>query len=161
MIEVVSDNGMNRRNPVFCDLLYMMEFSENPHGYGRNEAMKYRFGFIEGVGGQELGDTNIVRDCDRTLVPILIAEDLEEEPICEIVPNLLEIDLLLVPVTQIRPSDQRVTSDVEIEHIETADEKNEREMELINSIDLSKYSPEKIKAANQRNEEEDAMASAE
>jgi hypothetical protein len=152
MIEVVNDNGMNRRTAVYQDLLYDMEFSANPHNYTRAQALQYRFGYIEGVGGQEIGDINIVRDYDKTLTPILINEDLEEEPIAEIMTNLLETDVLLVPVTQIRPEDERVTLDKFIKVEITEDEKRKRDLDLINSIDLSKYSPEKMKANDEENE---------
>ncbi len=157
MIEVFNDNGMNRRTPIFQDLIYTMETSANPHDYSRNDRLHYRFGFIEGVGGQELGETNIVRDYDKTLTPHLISEDLEGEPIREIINDLLEHDILLVPVSQIRPKDGQVTMQPWIETIETEEEKRKRELEMINSIDLSKYSPEKIIEANTRLEEESAM----
>ncbi|GMI27175.1 hypothetical protein TeGR_g2617 [Tetraparma gracilis] len=168
MIEVVNDNGMNRRTAVFQDLLFLMEHSSNPHKYPRKELLHYRFGIIEGVGGQELGDTNVVRDYDRSLAPILIKEEVEDEPIREIVANLLELDLLLVPVSQIRPSDDCVTLRLQVQDIVTEEEKMKRDLELINSIDLSKYSPEKIAEANRpspekraQEEEEEAMAMAE
>ena len=165
---------MNRRSSAYQDLLYTMEFSANPHGYGRKEAMRYRFGYISGVGGQEGGDVNIVRDVDRLAAPVLIGEEVEEEPVCEVVANLLETDLVLVPVTQIRPQDGRVTLDKHVEPEVITDKMKEemkaaRDKNLIASIDLSRYSPEKIAAANrgrgreeeEREEEEAAMARAE
>ena len=84
LIEVVNDNGMNRRTGMYQDLLYLMENSANPHGYDRKGLRHYRFGVIEGVGGQETGDTNIARDYDKSLVPRLIESDVESEPIKEV-----------------------------------------------------------------------------
>ncbi|GMI05255.1 hypothetical protein TrRE_jg7605 [Triparma retinervis] len=160
MIEVVNDNGMNRRTGMYQDLLYLMENSANPHGYDRKGLRHYRFGVIEGVGGQETGDTNIARDYDKSLVPRLIESDVESEPIKEIIDNLLELDILLVPVSQIRPQDGSVTMQIWRPEFKTEEEVMKDAVEYINNIDLTKYSPEKLEAAN-RKEEESLMEQAE
>ena len=154
---------MNRRTAMFQDLLHLMATSANPHGYEGKKKMKYRFGVIEGIGGQELGDSNFTRDYDKSLVPRLIASGVESEPIKEVVGNLLELDILLVPVSQIRPQDGSVTSQIWQETFETEEEKMKRTVATINAIDLTKYSPDKIQAANNpnRTEEEEAMELAE
>eukprot|EP00520_Triparma_pacifica_P016695 CAMPEP_0118648254 /NCGR_PEP_ID=MMETSP0785-20121206/9056_1 /TAXON_ID=91992 /ORGANISM="Bolidomonas pacifica, Strain CCMP 1866" /LENGTH=163 /DNA_ID=CAMNT_0006540431 /DNA_START=285 /DNA_END=772 /DNA_ORIENTATION=- len=160
MIEVVNDNGMNRRTGMYQDLLYLMENSANPHGYDRKALRQYRFGVIEGIGGQETGDTNIARDYDKSSVPRLIESDVETEPIKEIVENLLELDILLVPISQIRPQDGVVTMQIWRPEFKTEQEVMKEAVEYINDIDLSKYSPEKLEAAN-RKEEETLMEEAE
>lgn len=189
MIEVVNDNGMNRRTAMYQDLLYLMESSANPHSYERKALLKYRFGTIEGIGerfctassffclppssrerlsyitcfaplgGQELGDTNVARDYDKSLTPQLIDSELEEKPVKEVIDNLLELDILLVPVSQIRPQDSAVTMQVWIDEMKTEEEVMKESIAYINSIDLTKYSPEKVEMAN-RNEEEELMEKA-
>ena len=54
LVECVNDRGMNRRTTVYQDLLHLMASSPNPHGYGGKELRGYLFGYIEGVGGQEV-----------------------------------------------------------------------------------------------------------
>jgi hypothetical protein len=103
MIEVVNDNGMNRRSGMYQDLLYLMENSANPHGYDRKALRQYRFGVIEGVGGQETGDTNIARDYDKTLVPRLIESDVETEPIKEVSSASHQLQLLNSPSPHTSP----------------------------------------------------------
>lgn len=56
MIEVTKSDSMLRRSAMFQDLLYLMEESANPHSYDRKALRHYRFGVIEGVGGQETGE---------------------------------------------------------------------------------------------------------
>jgi hypothetical protein len=103
MIEVVNDNGMNRRSGMYQDLLYLMENSANPHGYDRKALRQFRFGVIEGVGGQETGDTNIARDYDKTLVPRLIESDVETEPIKEVSSASHQLQLLNSPSPHTSP----------------------------------------------------------
>lgn len=148
---------------MYQDLLHLMATGSNPHEYEGKKIMKYRFGVIEGIGGQELGDTNFTRDYDKSLVPRLIDSEVESEPIKEVVGNLLELDILLVPVSQIRPQDGSVTAQIWQDTFETEEEKMKRTVDHINEIDLTKYSLEKIQAANNpsREEEENAMELAE
>ena len=163
LIEVFNDNGMNRRTALFQDVLHTMMTAFNPHQYPIGQLATYRFGVMAGIGGREVGDVNITRDYDKMQVPSLISEDVESEPICTIVHNLNDIDLIIVPISQIRPQDQAVSLQQYIEVAVVEANKKKKELDYINSIDLSKYSPDKIAAANQRirREEEDAMAKAE
>ena len=166
LIEVFNDRGMNRRTALFQDVLHTLVNSANPHGYSKAELADYRFAVMSGVGGREVGETNVARDFDRSAVPTLILSQREEETVVAVVGNLNDQDVIIIPISQIRQKDQAVSLLEYKEVVITVAEKKKMEIDYINSIDLSKYSPEKIKAANtrsqkEREEEEEAMARAE
>jgi len=60
---------------------------------------------------------------------------------------------LLVPVSQIRPQDGAVTTQIWRPEFKTEEEVMKEAVEYINDIDLTKYSPEKVAAANRKEEE--------
>ena len=69
---------------------------------------------------------------------------LQEEPIYEIMGNLLELDLMIVPVSQVRPKDGSVTMNAWVDVALTKEEKQKQDIDAINAIDLSKYSSEAL-----------------
>ena len=52
----------------------------------------------------------MARDYDKFLVPSLIPLDAEGERVRDVIPNLLEVDVILVPVSQIRQKDGACTA---------------------------------------------------
>ena len=149
MIEVVNDNGMNRRTVLYQDLLYTMNNSNNPHLYSNHELQQYRFAVMEGVGGRETGEMNIARDYDSSVVPRLIGLEEEGGLIPSIIPNFFDLDILLIPVSQIRRGDQLVTLVREEDIIREKEEDLEKKkIEYMKSIDLDKYSASKIEVGN-------------
>ena len=127
LVECVNDRGMNRRTTVYQDLLHLMTSSANPHGYTKKELQGYRFGYIEGVGGQETGGGNVARDYDKSLVPALVSRDAEGERVRDVIPNLLEVDVILVPNSQIRSKDGACTSIAWRDEFEMKEEEKVRE----------------------------------
>lgn len=139
MIETSNEGGMNRRTMLFQELHHVMMTSSNPHAYKKTQLHEYRFGVLSGVGGIEEGDRNVTRDYDKTAVPSLFSLELEEEPIAQIMGNLLEYDLLVVPISQVRPKDELVSINVYEEVVLTEKEQAKQDVEAINSINLEKY----------------------
>mmetsp|Transcript_7944 Transcript_7944/g.16591 ORF Transcript_7944/g.16591 Transcript_7944/m.16591 type:complete len:215 (-) Transcript_7944:34-678(-) len=163
LVECVNDRGMNRRTTVYQDLLHLMTSSPNPHGYGARELRGYRFGYIEGVGGQETAEVSVARDYDKSLVPSLIPLDAEGERVRDVIPNLLEVDVILVPVSQIRQKDGACTAIAWREEFEMKEaEKMKKTVDYINSIDLEKYHAKGVGGdAGEEDEETKAMIAAE
>mmetsp|Transcript_34002 Transcript_34002/g.49887 ORF Transcript_34002/g.49887 Transcript_34002/m.49887 type:complete len:169 (+) Transcript_34002:1184-1690(+) len=107
MIEFTEDNGMFRRSMFFTELSNIMEQCSNPHGYKCKDLKEYAFATMKGVGGDEKSER---LELDRA--PAIISRDVEEEPICEVIANLLQLDLILVPISQMCPIDNAITNNI-------------------------------------------------
>lgn len=104
LIEWKEDRGMFRRTQVYCELLDVMLRSSNTYGYSKVDQRKYRFGTIPNIGGATgcLCDTAMA----ETSFPAILSKDIEDEPIEQIIGT--ELDLIIVPLTQICPSTRKV-----------------------------------------------------
>ena len=129
MIEYKFEDGMYRRTMIYQELMHIMDSSSssctNPHGYKDSDKREYVFGTIPGVGeenNQANSTTNgTTIDISFTIkydvVPTIIQQDVEDEPIVEIIGDPLKYDIIIVPITQVRPYDNIVTPET-IEQID-------------------------------------------
>lgn len=95
-IEVMNDNGMNRRTSLFQELLSVMLELPNPHGWPAAVALTYRFG----VWPDESYDV-----VHSSVKPKVIPHDNEIDLVSKWIPRPLEQDLILIPQAQIDPQD--------------------------------------------------------
>eukprot|EP00614_Pseudopedinella_elastica_P006985 CAMPEP_0172603498 /NCGR_PEP_ID=MMETSP1068-20121228/23749_1 /TAXON_ID=35684 /ORGANISM="Pseudopedinella elastica, Strain CCMP716" /LENGTH=225 /DNA_ID=CAMNT_0013405259 /DNA_START=235 /DNA_END=913 /DNA_ORIENTATION=+ len=89
LIETVNDNNMIRRSPLYQEFLITVSNIPNPYKYGDKDLRHYRFAAFAQPG-----------DLFPTLIP---KEEEETMLVVDSVPNFLTDDLLLVPVSQVRP----------------------------------------------------------
>mmetsp|Transcript_41741 Transcript_41741/g.50014 ORF Transcript_41741/g.50014 Transcript_41741/m.50014 type:complete len:164 (+) Transcript_41741:135-626(+) len=92
MIEVTCDKGMYRRSALFSEIRHVMSTSPNPHEYPQSMANKYVFGSMKG-----LADSNENSLMSENHVPLVISEDVEDEPIIDILGHNSEYDLIIIP----------------------------------------------------------------
>jgi hypothetical protein len=158
-VEIQMDRGMQRRTTLYQEILYLCLNLENdiggtggnPHEYTEAQMRGgYRFATMENVGGRE--EESSTKDPETGEIigmkmpptearPILIKlEDEDQRTIMEIIPNLLDVDVIIVPLTQVRKEDDIVTNIrwAEVAALAAAAKKKEEEA-YIASIDLSKY----------------------
>ncbi|KAL7504162.1 hypothetical protein ACHAXN_001860 [Cyclotella atomus] len=97
-IEEKELNGVKKRTIFYTEFIHFMQRCPNPLGYQDKESLtSYRIGLL-----------NIVEDTYKLVQPsaddiVLVQEDEETKPICEVVSDLLSTDLVLIPKTQIHP----------------------------------------------------------
>ncbi len=118
MIEYKFEDGMYRRTMIYQEIMHIMDSScTNPHGYKDSDKREYVFGTIPGVGeenNQAISTTNgaaIDISFSTYGVPTIIQQDVEDEPIVEIIGDPLKYDIIIVPITQVRPYDNIVTAE--------------------------------------------------
>jgi len=125
MIEYHMDKGMARRSVLYSQLLYLMSTVGNPHSRPETDKLKYVFGTIRRNKETPKSSTespksegnkhefDMEEECryrhDVNTIPLIIQEDVEEEPLSEIFGDSL-IDLIVIPLLLVRPKDSIVTS---------------------------------------------------
>ena len=116
------------------------------------------------LSSSQTAEVSIARDYDKSLVPSLISPDAEGERVRDVIPNLLEVDVILVPVSQIRRKDGACTAIAWREEFEMKEaEKTKKTVDYINSIDLDKYQEKGagVGRGGEEDEETKAMIAAE
>lgn len=124
MIEYHMDKGMVRRSVLYSQLLHLMSMAGNPHSRPESDKLKYVFGTIRrdqtateslksSISGFSKQELNAEEECcyrnDVRNVPLIIQEEIEEEPLSEIFGDSL-IELIVVPLKLVRPGDSIVTA---------------------------------------------------
>mmetsp|Transcript_23496 Transcript_23496/g.72276 ORF Transcript_23496/g.72276 Transcript_23496/m.72276 type:complete len:236 (+) Transcript_23496:28-735(+) len=90
-IQEFRDDGTMRRSPMYQAFLATMNDlyeCNNPHNWPRHVAMTYRFGLLQEDG-----------------VPTVIPTKCEDDLVSKWLPKPLEVDLILVPQSQVGPDD--------------------------------------------------------
>ncbi len=111
--ETEGDGGRIRKRTLFFqEFLFFAERCSNPHGYGKEDRKNYRIGVLrvgdvaeEGAAPSGYG----AREMDIKL----IREDVETEPIFEVVGDVLGTDFVLIPRCQLHPETGRLFDDDE------------------------------------------------
>ena len=96
-IEVVNQGGMLRRTSLFQELLAVMLELKNPHEYPPARALSYRFGVWPTNDYSKLDDVSTV--------PTVIPKAAEDDLVSKWITDPLEMDLILIPQTQIDRND--------------------------------------------------------
>eukprot|EP00569_Conticribra_weissflogii_P001754 CAMPEP_0171351968 /NCGR_PEP_ID=MMETSP0878-20121228/40300_1 /TAXON_ID=67004 /ORGANISM="Thalassiosira weissflogii, Strain CCMP1336" /LENGTH=175 /DNA_ID=CAMNT_0011857413 /DNA_START=209 /DNA_END=736 /DNA_ORIENTATION=+ len=107
--ETEGDGGRIRKRTLFFqEFLFFMERCSNPYGYGKEDLKNYRIGVLR------VGDVAETKNGgDGEAVPNakdikLIREDVETEPIFEVVGDVLGTDFVLIPSCQLHPETGRL-----------------------------------------------------
>jgi hypothetical protein len=103
IIEFEDHNGMYKKTALNLELRYVMKNACNPHGYINADLLNYEFATV-GTGESE-------SDCKEMLSnikPDLLSLKVETELVGG---ALSGADLVLVPRTQIRPQDNKITGE--------------------------------------------------
>eukprot|EP00586_Coscinodiscus_wailesii_P012925 CAMPEP_0172497096 /NCGR_PEP_ID=MMETSP1066-20121228/95155_1 /TAXON_ID=671091 /ORGANISM="Coscinodiscus wailesii, Strain CCMP2513" /LENGTH=167 /DNA_ID=CAMNT_0013269689 /DNA_START=99 /DNA_END=602 /DNA_ORIENTATION=- len=111
-IEMETDRGLQRHTIAYIELRNNARLCHNWHDYPEERVTThYRFGTrFGGTKKNTRGFLEVAVGGNVPPPPLVICEDVEDEPILEIVgTEREEIDLVVIPVTQIRPSDDVVT----------------------------------------------------
>jgi hypothetical protein len=103
MIEFEQVDGMYKRTTLNLELRYIMRKACNPHGYSFCDLLSYDFATVE-AGPWKSDSKKLLIDA----VPNLLSPKLETELVGG---QLLGLDLVLVPKTQIRPQDSKIASE--------------------------------------------------
>jgi hypothetical protein len=105
IIEFEDKNGMYKKTALNLELGYIMKNACNPHGYTNADLLNYEFATV----GTSTGKSE--SDCKEMLTnvkPDLVFPKVETELVGR---ALSGVDLVLVPRTQIRPQDNKLTSE--------------------------------------------------
>eukprot|EP00629_Pelagomonadales_sp_RCC1024_P012459 CAMPEP_0119273938 /NCGR_PEP_ID=MMETSP1329-20130426/11167_1 /TAXON_ID=114041 /ORGANISM="Genus nov. species nov., Strain RCC1024" /LENGTH=202 /DNA_ID=CAMNT_0007274199 /DNA_START=169 /DNA_END=774 /DNA_ORIENTATION=- len=95
-IETWNNDGMLRRTALFQELLAVMIELDNVHDYPPADALQYRFG---------VWPLDDYENYPPGTVPTIIPREREEDLVAAWITDPLTQDLLLVPQTQVNPSD--------------------------------------------------------
>ena len=97
-IQEYEENGVKKRSSFYTEFLQFMQRIQNP-GYEDSEpSPSYQIGVLRNKDGQ----------CNISTISI-IQRELECEPICEVVRELLGTDFVLIPSTQIHPETRQLS----------------------------------------------------
>ena len=95
VIEEIEQNGVRKRSQFFIEFLNFLQRCPNPLGYEGDSLKTYRIGTLKMT--DDKGFIPCVQDIS------IIQEDVETEPVCEIVGEFIGTDLVLIPTSQIHP----------------------------------------------------------
>ena len=97
---------MYRRTPFYAELLYRMRTCPNPFEYSGPDLDRYKFAVLKNIS-RDQSERRITcnqQERIRSMRPAVISDDVEDEPMSEVIGNLHNVDLVLVPLSQVRPS---------------------------------------------------------
>jgi hypothetical protein len=103
IIEFENRNGMCKKTACNLELRYIMRNACNPHGYSNADLLSYEFATVD--TGESVSDN---KEMASNVIPDLLSPKVETELVGEALSGL---DLVLVPRTQIRPQDKKLTSE--------------------------------------------------
>lgn len=103
IIEFENHNGMYKKTAFNLELRYIMRNACNPHGYSNADLLSYEFATV-GTGESESDYKEMVSDVKPNLLSLKVETEL-------VGGALFGVDLVLVPRSQIRPQDRKLTSE--------------------------------------------------
>lgn len=94
-IEERCDGNVMLRRMFFTEFIYLMQRCHNFHGYESNALKTYRFGVLNATDAAE--KIKLIKQQDET------------KPIQDIVADIHDTHIVLIPTTQIHPTTDRIT----------------------------------------------------